>query len=64
MKNLKLVSQQTEDRTVVKVSGVEIGRDFVVIAGPCSVESETQILITARAVRAADILSICWCTVS
>jgi len=53
MKNLKLASQETEQRTVVKVSGVEIGRDFVVIAGPCSVESEAQILNTARAVRAA-----------
>ena len=53
MKNLKLASQETEHRTVVKVSGVEIGRDFVVIAGPCSVESEAQILTTARAVRAA-----------
>jgi len=53
MKNLKLASQETEQRTVVKVSGVEIGRDFVVIAGPCSVESEAQILNTARAVSAA-----------
>jgi len=53
MKNLKLASQETEQRTVVRVSGVEIGRDFVVIAGPCSVESEAQILNTARAVRAA-----------
>jgi 3-deoxy-7-phosphoheptulonate synthase len=53
MKNLKLASQETEHRTVVKVSGVEIGRDFVVVAGPCSVESETQLLETARAVRAA-----------
>ena len=53
MKNLKLASQETEHRTVVNVSGVEIGRDFVVIAGPCSVESEAQILSTARAVRAA-----------
>jgi 3-deoxy-7-phosphoheptulonate synthase len=53
MKNLKLVSQENKQRTVVKVSGVEIGRDFVVIAGPCSVESEAQILITARAVKAA-----------
>jgi 3-deoxy-7-phosphoheptulonate synthase len=53
MKNLKLASQETEHRTVVNVSGVEIGRDFVVIAGPCSVESEAQILDTARAVKAA-----------
>jgi 3-deoxy-7-phosphoheptulonate synthase len=53
MKNLKLASQESEHRTVVKVSAVEIGRNFVVIAGPCSVESEMQILTTARAVRAA-----------
>ena len=53
MKNLKLVARETKTRTVVKVSGVEIGRDFVVIAGPCSVESETQLLETARAVKAS-----------
>jgi 3-deoxy-7-phosphoheptulonate synthase len=53
MKNLKLASQETEQRTIVNVCGVEVGRDFVVIAGPCSVESEAQILDTARAVRAA-----------
>jgi 3-deoxy-7-phosphoheptulonate synthase len=53
MKNLKLVSQETAQRTIVNVGGVEIGRDFVVIAGPCSVESEAQILDTARAVKAA-----------
>ena len=53
MKNLKLASQETARRTVVNVSGVEVGRDFVVIAGPCSVESESQILDTAQAVKAA-----------
>ena len=53
MKNLKLASQESEHRTIINVSGVEIGRDFVVIAGPCSVESEKQILDTARAVKAA-----------
>jgi len=53
MKNLKLASQETEQRTIVNVCGIEIGRDFVVIAGPCSVESEDQILDTARAVKAA-----------
>jgi 3-deoxy-7-phosphoheptulonate synthase len=53
MKNLKLVSQETAQRTIVDVCGIEIGRDFVVIAGPCSVESEAQILDTARAVKAA-----------
>jgi len=53
MKNLKLASREAEKRTVVGVSDVEIGRDFVVIAGPCSVESEEQTLETARAVKAA-----------
>lgn len=53
MKNLKLVARETQKETVIKVSDVEIGRDFVVIAGPCSVESEKQILDTARAVKAA-----------
>ena len=53
MKNLKLVARKTRKGTVVDVSGVKIGRDFVVIAGPCSVESEKQILDTAWAVKAA-----------
>ncbi len=53
MKNLKLVARETQKGTVVNASGVEIGRDFIVIAGPCSVESETQLLETARAVKAA-----------
>jgi 3-deoxy-7-phosphoheptulonate synthase len=53
MKNLKLVARETRKGTVVDVSGVKIGRDFVVIAGPCSVESEKQILDTAWAVKAA-----------
>jgi 3-deoxy-7-phosphoheptulonate synthase len=35
------------------VADVEIGRQLVVIAGPCSVESEAQTLESARAVRAA-----------
>jgi 3-deoxy-7-phosphoheptulonate synthase len=51
----KLVSREIKhDRTVVDVSGVHIGgADFVVMAGPCSVESREQLLQTARAVKAA-----------
>ena len=38
-------------RTVVRVRDIEIGgNDFVVMAGPCAVESETQLLQTAEAV--------------
>lgn len=40
--------------SVVDVNGIQVGgKNCVVIAGPCSVESEDQILETARAVRAA-----------
>ena len=53
MKNIKLASRETVQHTIVNVSGVEVGRDFVVIAGPCSVESEKQTLETAYAVKAA-----------
>jgi len=41
-------------RTIVRVRDIEIGgNDFVVIAGPCAVESEDQLLRTAEAVAAA-----------
>jgi 3-deoxy-7-phosphoheptulonate synthase len=40
--------------TVVRVRDIEIGGgDFVVMAGPCAVESERQLLQTAEAVAAA-----------
>jgi len=41
-------------RTIVQVRDIEIGgNDFVVMAGPCAVESETQLLQTAEAVAKA-----------
>ncbi len=51
----KLVSRQVKpQRTVVDVGGVQIGGGtFVVIAGPCSVESREQLFSTAQAVKAA-----------
>jgi 3-deoxy-7-phosphoheptulonate synthase len=51
----KLASREFKPtRTVVKVRDVEIGGDRVVVmAGPCSVESEDQILETAKAVKEA-----------
>ena len=40
--------------TIIDVRGVRIGGgETVVMAGPCSVESEEQLMATARAVRAA-----------
>jgi 3-deoxy-7-phosphoheptulonate synthase len=53
MKNLKLTVRETTQRTIINVADVAFGRDFVVIAGPCSIESESQILKTARAVKSA-----------
>ena len=51
----KLVSRQLRQaRTVVDVRGKKIGNgDVVVIAGPCSVESEEQLMETAHAVKAS-----------
>jgi 3-deoxy-7-phosphoheptulonate synthase len=48
----KFVSREFRpDKTRVRVNGTEIGGDkFVVIAGPCSVENEKQIMETAEAV--------------
>jgi 3-deoxy-7-phosphoheptulonate synthase len=41
-------------RTVVQVGDIEIGgNEFVVMAGPCAVESENQLLQTAEAVAGA-----------
>jgi 3-deoxy-7-phosphoheptulonate synthase len=55
-KPYKLVSRDFHpEPTIVKVRGLEIGEGKrpLVIAGPCAVESEEQILKTARAVKVA-----------
>jgi len=51
----KFVSREfRQTRSRIRVNGAEIGGDeFIVIAGPCSVESEEQILRTAEAVARA-----------
>src|ERR1700745_2549178 len=53
-KRYKLVSRESKpESTVVNIDGELIGGDnFWVMAGPCSVESEDQLIATARAVRA------------
>jgi len=55
LKKIRLaVKQETTHRTVIDVNGISIGGEKVtVMAGPCSVESEEQILVAARAVKAA-----------
>jgi 3-deoxy-7-phosphoheptulonate synthase len=51
----KLVSREVKaEDTIVDVDGVPVGGSAIaVMAGPCSVESEEQILAAARAVKAA-----------
>jgi 3-deoxy-7-phosphoheptulonate synthase len=51
----KFVSREfKKDHSIIRINGLEIGGDeFIVMAGPCSVESEKQIMETAEAVAAA-----------
>lgn len=53
MKDLQLTSRSQKTRSLIPVNGIHIGRDFVIMAGPCSVESEEQTLRIARAVKTA-----------
>jgi 3-deoxy-7-phosphoheptulonate synthase len=54
-KPYKLASREFHPRdTIVNINGVAIGgNEIVVMAGPCAIESEEQLLATAQAVKAA-----------
>ena len=51
----KFVSKEfKKERTIIPVNGVDVGgSEFAIMAGPCSVESEKQIMETAEAVAAS-----------
>lgn len=55
MTNLKFVNKIDENGTIRKteipIGNITVGKDFLVIAGPCSIESEKQIIETAQAVK-------------
>jgi len=55
MKPYKLASREFRERdSLVSVDGVEVGgRRVIVMAGPCAVESEGQLMEAAEAVKAA-----------
>ncbi|HAG69918.1 MAG TPA: 3-deoxy-7-phosphoheptulonate synthase [Lachnospiraceae bacterium] len=54
MYGLKLAGLEAQEkRTEFKVSDITVGRDFLVIAGPCSVESEEQVMKAAEIVKKA-----------
>ena len=49
-----MTTQTTPSTQIVKVGGFQIGGPrFTIIAGPCSIESESQFLETAQAVKSA-----------
>jgi 3-deoxy-7-phosphoheptulonate synthase len=53
MKNIKLGARDGRPITHVKAGTATFGTGFTVIAGPCAVETEEQMVTTARAVKAA-----------
>ncbi len=53
MENIRLAALQNETRTSFEVGKIRIGSQFLLIAGPCSVESEGQTLEIAHAVKGA-----------
>ncbi len=54
LENLKLTRNGNNPcRDKITIGKVTFGQDFVVIAGPCAVESEEQLMQTAAAVKAA-----------
>ena len=52
-KAFKLVSREFQDKdTIVKINGGNIGgKAVIMVAGPCSVENEQQVLEAAIAVK-------------
>lgn len=54
MNKLKLVKLKNPgDKTTFTVGGITVGKDFLNIAGPCSIENEQQTIEIAIAVKAA-----------
>ncbi|MEM1560781.1 MAG: 3-deoxy-7-phosphoheptulonate synthase, partial [Ignisphaera sp.] len=48
----QLASNEWKDKTIVNVGDVEVGgRGIIIAAGPCAVESETQMIEIAKAVK-------------
>ena len=49
----KIQKKDKVHTTQIPVGGIVIGADFLVIAGPCAVESREQIMQAAASVKAA-----------
>ena len=54
LKPYKIVGREFHpEKTIIRVRDVVIGQEIVVMAGPCCIESEDQMLTTAHACKAA-----------
>lgn len=53
MNDIRLVTLENNKKTTIQVGNIRIGQDFVLIAGPCSVENEEHTLNIALAVKKA-----------
>jgi 3-deoxy-7-phosphoheptulonate synthase len=53
MNDFRLVTLENNKKTTIQVGNTRIGQDFVLIAGPCSVENEEHTLNIALAVKKA-----------
>ncbi len=52
MNKLRLTSKtDSSHKTVIDVGGVKIGEELAIIAGPCSIETEKQVIDTALAIK-------------
>jgi 3-deoxy-7-phosphoheptulonate synthase len=51
MKGLKLASLENKKRSIIEIGSCKVGQDLLMIAGPCSIESDEQMLKTALAVK-------------
>ena len=53
MKAKLVLKVEDRERTIVDVGGVKFGSSFVVIAGPCAIEDEEQMIELARSLKEA-----------
>ncbi|MDW7672931.1 MAG: 3-deoxy-7-phosphoheptulonate synthase [Bacillota bacterium] len=54
MNPYKLVSKEVKEKTIIQIGSTSVGGDIMtVVAGPCAVESEEQLMESAKAVKEA-----------
>jgi len=51
MKELKLTSKATRSKTSFKVANLEVGKDLLLIAGPCTIEGEEELFSLANELK-------------